>query len=49
MVYRIQLTYAEIIKILNLKYIPTKRIGFSLKPTLDQISDIHNTLKNFTR
>ena len=41
-----QLTYDEIIDILDLKYIPTKRIGYSLKPNIYQISDINNTLKN---
>ena len=29
-VYRFQLTYDETIDILNLKYIPTKRIGYSI-------------------
>ena len=46
MVYRLQLSYDEIIDILDLKYIPTKRIGYSLKPNIYQISDINNTLKN---
>ena len=45
LVYRYQLTYDEIIDILDLKYIPTKRIGYSLKPNIYQISDINNTLK----
>ena len=30
LVYRFQLTYDEIINILDLKYIPTKRISYSL-------------------
>ena len=46
MVYRYQLTYDELIKILDLKYIPTKRIQYYLKPNIYQISDINNTLKN---
>ena len=46
LVYRLQLTYDEIIQILEPKYIPTKRIGCSLKPNIYQISDINNTLKN---
>ena len=46
MVYRLQINYDEIIKILNLKYIPSKRIGYSLKPNIYQISDINNALKN---
>ena len=45
MVYRLQLTYDEIVKILDLKYIPTKRIGYSLKPEVYQIGDINNTFK----
>ena len=32
MVYRFQLTYKEIVDILDLKYIPTKRTGYSLNP-----------------
>ena len=32
MVYRFQLTYDEIMDILDLKYIPTKRTGYSLNP-----------------
>ena len=46
LVYRFQLTYDEIIDILDLKYIPRKRIGYSLKSNIYQISDINNTLKN---
>ena len=46
LVYRMQLTYDEIINILDLKYVPTKRIGYSLKPNVYQISDINNTLNN---
>ena len=34
MVYRFQLTYDEIMDILNLKYIPTKRTGYSLDPSI---------------
>ena len=32
LVYRFQLTYDEIIDVLDLKYIPTKRTGYSLNP-----------------
>ena len=39
-----QLTYDGIIDILALNYIPTKRIGSSLKPEIYQISDINKTL-----
>ena len=45
LVYRMQLTYDEIIDILDLKYVPTKRIGYSLKPKIYEISDINETLK----
>ena len=44
LVYRMQLTYDEIIDILGSKYIPTKRTGYSLKPNIYHISDINNTL-----
>ena len=44
MVFRLQLTYDEIVDILDFKFIPTKRIGFSLKPNIYQISDINKTL-----
>ena len=46
LVYRMQLTYNEIIDILDLKYIPTRRIGRSLKPNIYQLSDINDALKN---
>ena len=42
-----QLTYDEIIDILDLKYIPTKRIGYSLELIIYQITDINITLKIF--
>ena len=45
MVFRLQLTYDEIIDILDYKYVPTDRLGYSLKPNVYQISDISNTLK----
>ena len=41
-----QLTYNEIIDILDLEYNGTKRIGFSLKPNIYQISDINDALKS---
>ena len=44
-VYRFQLTYDEFIDILDLKNIPTKRIGYSLKLNIYQTNDINNTLK----
>ena len=46
MVYRLQLSYDEIIDILDLKYIPTKRTGYSLNPGIYEINDLNNTLKH---
>ena len=44
--YRKQLTFKEIIDILDLEYIPTKRRGRCLKPNIYQTSDINGPLKN---
>ena len=46
MVYRFQLTYDEIIDILDLKYIPTKRMGYSIEPNIYNVVDLNKTLKN---
>ena len=46
LVYRMQLTYNEIIDILDLQYIPTKRIGYSMNPGIYEVIDLNNTLKN---
>ena len=46
LVYRMQLTYDEIIDVLDLKYISTKRIGYSLNPGIYEIVDINNILKH---
>ena len=46
LVYRIQLTYDEITDVLELKYIPTKRIGYSLNPGTYEVVDLNNTLKS---
>ena len=45
MVYRFQLTYNEIMDILDLNYIPTKRTGYSLNPGFYEVVDLNNTLK----
>ena len=45
MVYRFQLTYDEIMDILDLKYIATKRTGYSLNPGIYEVIDFNNTLK----
>ena len=42
--YRMQLTYDEIIDILNLKLISTKRTGYSLILGVYEVVDLNNTL-----
>ena len=46
LVYRMQLTYDEIINILDLKYISTKRMGYSIEPNIYNVVDLNKTLKN---
>ena len=41
-----RLYYDENIVILDLKYIPTKRTGYSLRPGIYEVVDINNTLKH---
>ena len=41
-----RLSYYEIMDILDLKYIPTKRIGYSLNPGIYEVIDLNNTLKH---
>ena len=45
LVYRMRLSYDEIMDILDLKYISTKRTGYSLIPGIYEIVDLNNTLK----
>ena len=45
LVYRMQLTYDEVIEILDLEFIPTKRTGYSLNPGIHELVDLNNTLK----
>ena len=45
LVYRIRLSYDEIMDILDLKYIPTNRTGYSLNPGIYEVADLNNTLK----
>ena len=45
LVYRMRLSYDEITDILDLKYIPTKRTGYSLNPGIFEVVDSNNTLK----
>ena len=44
LVYRMQLTYDEIIDVLDLKYISTERRGYSLNPGIYEVFDLNNTL-----
>ena len=46
LVYRMQLTYNEIIDIIDLEHIPTKRIGYSVNPGIYEVIDLNNTLKH---
>ena len=41
-----KLTYNEIIDILDLKYISTKRIGYSIEPNIYNLVDLNKILKN---
>ena len=45
LVYRFRLTYDEIMDILDLKYIPTKRMGYSIEPNIYNVVDLNKTLK----
>ena len=44
-VYRMQLTYDEIVDILDSKFIPSKRTGYSPNPVIYEVVDSNNTLK----
>ena len=46
LVYRFRLTYDEIMDRLDLKYIPTKRMGYSIEPNIYNVVDLNKTLKN---
>ena len=46
LVYRMRLSYDEIMDILDLKYIPTKRTGYSLNPGIYEVVDLNNALKH---
>ena len=43
-----RLSYDEIMNVLDLKYIPTKRTGYSLDPGIYEIGDLNNTLKHIS-
>ena len=44
LVYRMRLSYDEIMDILDLKYVPTKRTGYSLNSGIYEVIDLNNTL-----
>ena len=46
LLYRFRLTYDEIMGILDLKYIATKRMGYSIAPSIYNVVDLNKTLKN---
>ena len=46
MVYRLQITYDEIIGILDVKYISGSTIGYTIPPGVYEISDINLMLKS---
>ena len=46
LVYRFRLTYDEIIDVLDLKYIPKKRTGYSLNLGIYEVDDLNNTLNH---
>ena len=46
LVYRMRLSYDEIMDILDLNYIPTKRTGYSLNLGIYEVVDLNNTLKH---
>ena len=46
LVYRMRLSYDEIIDILCLNFIPTKRTGYSLNPGIYEVVDLNITLKH---
>ena len=46
MVFRMELTYSEIEKIIDLKYIATSTIGYTLQPVIYESSDINLMVKN---
>ena len=45
LVYRMRLSYDELMDKSDLKYIPTKRTGYSLNPGIYEVDDLNNTLK----
>ena len=46
LVYRFRLTYDEIMDILDLKYISTERMGYTIEPNIYNVVDLNKTLEN---
>ena len=46
LVYRMRLSYDEVIDILDLEYVFTKRTGYSSNPGIYEIVDLNKTLKH---
>ena len=46
LVYRFQLRYDEIMDIIDLKHIPTKKAGSSLNPSINKVVDSNKTIKH---
>ena len=46
LVYRMRLSYNEIMNILDLKYTPTKSTGYSFNPGIYEVVNLNNTLKH---
>ena len=46
LVHSIRLSYDEIIEILDLEYVSTKRTGYSLNPGIYELNDLNKTLKH---
>ena len=46
MVFRMRLTYTERENILDVKYIPTSSIGYTLRPGIYKISDVNLMIKS---
>ena len=46
MLNRMQLSYDEIMDILDIKYFSSERTGYTLPPGVYEVVDLNNTLKN---
>ena len=41
-----QLTYDEVIEVLDLKYVPSKRIGYTILPGKYEVSDLNKMIEH---